>query len=230
MEEHRSVARWQVYTEARVKFNDEEEAVDCRVEDINFKGLKMLLKERLVEDTNLKFALTLSEDFTLEAQAWVVWRKDMGIFNVYGLHFTRIKDSDKERIYRFVYKSVSQDLKQKWWQGLEEEKGGETMEDRRIFGRFPAKLLMRFFNPADNQESSAETSDVSAKGIGLVLNEELRPHTHLEMWLRVPDKGEPLYTRGEVVWSKEAEAGQFKTGIELEKADLMGMSRVLRSI
>jgi hypothetical protein len=49
------------------------------------------------------------------------------------------------------------------------------------------------------------------------------------MWLKVPDKGEPLYLRGEVVWSRLEEADKYHCGVNLEKADLMGISRVLRS-
>jgi hypothetical protein len=48
------------------------------------------------------------------------------------------------------------------------------------------------------------------------------------MWLNIPDRGEPLYTRGRVVWSKMWEPNKYRLGINLEKADLMGMARILR--
>lgn len=102
------------------------------------------------------------------------------------------------------------------------------MEDRRIFARFAAKFPLRFLDLYANSEGDAQTFDISAKGIGLVASKELRPHTALEVWLFIPDKGEPLYTRGEVVWSKRLEPDKYKVGVELERADFMGMSRVLR--
>jgi hypothetical protein len=72
--------------------------------------------------------------------------------------------------------------------------------------------------------------DVSAKGLGLVAGEALAPLTPLEMWLNIPDKGEPLYVRGEVAWSKKLAADQYRIGVNLERANLMGLSRVLRVI
>ena len=104
------------------------------------------------------------------------------------------------------------------------------MQDRRVFSRFPAKMAVKFLGVSPNKEGIAETEDVSAKGIGLVTREELNVHTPLEFWLKVPDQREPLYTRGEVVWSKKAGANKFRAGVNLEKADLTAMSRIIRVI
>jgi hypothetical protein len=100
--------------------------------------------------------------------------------------------------------------------------------DRRIFERFAVKFPLRFLDLDSNSQALVETEDVSAKGMGLLTHEELRPHTPLEMWLEIPDKGEPLYSRGEVAWSEEIEPNKYRVGVNLEKADLMGISRVLR--
>ena len=102
------------------------------------------------------------------------------------------------------------------------------MQDRRIFARFPVNYPLKFIDLRANKEGEAKTQDISAKGIGLVTNEEFNPHTPLELWLDIPDRGEPLYTRGEVVWSKMLEPNKYRVGVELEKADLMGMSRIFR--
>lgn len=101
-------------------------------------------------------------------------------------------------------------------------------EDKRVFARFPIKLSMKFLDPISNNEGQAEAMDICAKGIGFLVSEELKPLTPLEMWLKVPDKGEPLYTRGEVVWSEMVGPNEYRTGVNLERADLMGISRVLR--
>jgi len=103
------------------------------------------------------------------------------------------------------------------------------MQDRRIFGRFPARFPLRFIELATNKEGQAQTVDISAKGVGLVVDRELSPRTPLEMWLDIPDHHEPLYTRGEVVaCSNSLEPNKYRVGVELEKADLIGMSRVFR--
>lgn len=101
--------------------------------------------------------------------------------------------------------------------------------DKRIFERIPVKLPLRFLYPNSDTEDLAQTQDISAAGIGLVTDRELLPRDHLEMWLQILDKGEPLHTTGEVVWSNIIEPNKYKVGISLEKAELMEMSRVLRT-
>ena len=103
-------------------------------------------------------------------------------------------------------------------------------DDRRIFARFPAQLSIKFLDLILNKEGQAQAQDVSAKGIGFLAGEQLEPLTPVEMWLQVPDKGTPLYTRGEVVWSEMVAPNQYRTGVNLERADLMGMSRILRNL
>ena len=102
------------------------------------------------------------------------------------------------------------------------------MEDRRIFERINTKMPLRFLNPTNGREGTADTVDISANGLGLVTNENLSATAPLEMWLGIPDQHEPLYTRGEVAWSKTLpETGQQRVGVRLEKAELMGLARVL---
>lgn len=101
-------------------------------------------------------------------------------------------------------------------------------EDRRIFERLPVKFSLRFLDLNSNREGQGQIRDISAKGVGFMTNLELVPRAPLEMWLEIPDKREPLYTRGEVIWSKLQDVNEYRAGVNLEKADLMGLSRVLR--
>jgi len=102
------------------------------------------------------------------------------------------------------------------------------MEDRRVFERINTKMPLRFLNPINGREGMADTVDISANGLGLVTNGSLSAMTPLEMWLDIPDHREPLYTRGEVVWSEPLpDTGQQRVGVRLEKAELMGLARVL---
>lgn len=100
--------------------------------------------------------------------------------------------------------------------------------DRRIFERIPITLPLRFLDLNSNKEGLVKTQDISAKGLGLLADEELSPQTPLEMWLKIPDQGESLYIRGNVVWSAMVGSNKYRVGVDLEKADLMGLSRVLR--
>lgn len=102
------------------------------------------------------------------------------------------------------------------------------MEDRRIFARIDAKFPLRFLSPSSGKEIQADTVDISANGVGFVTSEDLSARAPLEMWLDIPDQHEPLYARGEVVWSRSlADTDQQRIGVQLERAQLMGLARAL---
>jgi len=102
------------------------------------------------------------------------------------------------------------------------------MEDRRVFERINTRLPVRFLDPTSGREGKADTINVCANGLGLQTNDNLSVMTPLEMWLGIPDQHEPLYTRGEVVWSEPLPGtGEHRIGVRLEKAELMGLARVL---
>ena len=210
----------------------------CTIHDISFKGARISLAQKLPKDTPHKVSITLCDEFAcLDIEMWVIWHKRLMETNVYGVYFVKIKDSDKENIYKFIRKYFPALINKQWWQETRKEGGEKEMvepkmnnsKDHRIFERFKASFPLRFIDLKRNKEGEAEVQDVSAKGLGIILEEQLAPDTALEMWLDIPDKGEPVYTRGEVVWSKLSQPGKWRAGVALEKADLMGMSRVLRS-
>jgi hypothetical protein len=205
---------------------------ECVVKDVSMKGIQVSLPLKLPPETFVKLSITLSDNFNLDLEVWVAWHRTVGDHNVYGLYFNKIKDADKDKLYQFIRNNFPEEIARQWWQGT--GKGGERMEtkkfeDRRIFARFSTKFPLRFIDVQGNREGEAQALDISAKGIGIVTNTELVRNTSLEMWLRIPDKGEPLYARGEVVWSKPEGENAYHTGVSLEKADLMGLSRVLRA-
>lgn len=229
MNNRRQSNRWQINQQAKLKLAGAERFAPCLVKDINFSGAQISLGMKLPEDNFLKLSLVLSDEFILDIEAWVVWHKRRDTMNTYGLYFSKVKDADREKIYRFVYKYLPQEAAKAGRQELALQKEDESIQDRRIFARFPMKLPLRFIEGEAAQECTAETCDFSAKGIGLVTELALRPGAPLEVWLKVPDRGEPLYTRGEVVWCEMLGSNKCRAGIELERADLMGMSRLLRA-
>jgi len=102
-------------------------------------------------------------------------------------------------------------------------------EDRRIFERFKVTLPVNLVDLDAAKESTVETCDVSAKGIGVVGKDCLRVGNRLELWLNIDDGNGAFYTKGSVVWSLQQETGKYRSGILLNKAELMGMSRIFRS-
>ena len=236
MQERRGCVRWQLNRQGQIRLEGAMVYTNCSIQDINFKGLKIALGQHLTLDKFIKMTIMISKEFSFEAEVWVVWHKKVMDTNVYGCYFTRIKDHDKEGIYQFVRKNSPDEFNKVWWKDCVPQRKGDTMtqngagEDKRVFSRFVANLAIKLLDLNSNRESEAFTQDISAKGIGILTEEALKPHTPLEMWINVPDAGQPLYSRGEVVWSKMAEANKYRAGVTLEKADLMGMSRILRTI
>ncbi len=228
MTERRRLNRWQVNREARLKLEGAVAPASCSLKDINFCGAQVALAMKLPKDVFLKLSLSLSEGLTLNVEVWVVWHKTIDGHNIYGFYFSKINDADKEKIYQFIRLNFSDQLAKQWWQGV--KKGGEEMEDRRIFERFSARLPLRFLNLDNGKEGIAETRDISAKGIGLVSAEELPSRTPLEMWVELPNGASPIYSRGEVAWSKPVNAQEYRSGINLNEADLMGVARILKMV
>lgn len=221
--------RWQLNKEAKIKLQGAENFITCTINNISFMGVRLTLPLKLPPDTFLKLTIVLAEAYVLDVEVWVTWHKHIDGHHIYGLYFTKIKDPDKEKIYKFVYNFLPGELSKQWWQGPTEMKGGEAMQDRRVFQRFTVQFPLKFLDIANGKEGIAQIQDISAKGIGLRTKEALNPRTLLEIWMSVPDKGEPFYTRGEVVWSKPEGTDEYRAGVNLEKADLMGLSRILRA-
>jgi len=104
---------------------------------------------------------------------------------------------------------------------------GEQGKDRRVYERFRVNLPVKFIEIFTNLEGKGRTIDISAGGIGLFTEEDIKPERHIELWIDVPDKGEPLYAKGKIVWVQMLSPNNFAVGIELEKTDFIGVSRVL---
>ncbi|MFH1397158.1 MAG: PilZ domain-containing protein [Candidatus Omnitrophota bacterium] len=228
--EQRKITRWLISRPIKIKLAGEGDFVDGRLIDVNFKGLQLSLGPKVIEkDQFLNLNILLADDFTLDIETWVVWHRVIDSRNYYGFYFIKIKDSDKDKLFKYVFKSAPQEVNKRWWEGL--KTGEEVMlqsqnfEDKRIFARFPMELPLRFLESSADREGLAKSVDISSKGMGLVTQEKLLPNTSLEMWLNIPDRLEPLYTRGEVVWSEGSGASGFRCGINLERADLMSLAR-----
>ncbi len=223
------------------------------VKDISRRGMCLYLRQKLKADKTIRFKLKthLNNAFDSDIiESWIQWHRFVHDGSIYGLSFLTLKEPDKEAISNFVCAkhgrptegqeptSTFEDSTVRHLQSAVsllnkgEQKGGRGMpgedyEDKRIFERLAVNLPVRFLDVSSNKEGVGKTEDISAKGLGFYTDEPLLPMTPLEMWVDLPDKGESLYTRGEVVWSRLS-GNKYRAGINLERADLMGMSRLLR--
>lgn len=231
MHERRHFTRWQIDWQAKVRPEGATAFDNCNIKDISFKGMQVCLGGmHLPKDKFFKLCLVLCDEFAINIEAWLAWHKTIMGANTYGVYFSKISDQDKENIYGFICKYFPQEINKLCREELTENKGGETMEDRRIFARLQVKFPLRYLNLERNREGDAQVQDLCAKGLCLVAKEQLQPNSPLEMWLKIPDKAEPLYTRGQVVWSRPEGINECRAGICFERANLMGLSRVLRAV
>ena len=230
MQERRKLIRCQINRPGGLKLKQAKEELFCQMKDISCKGVKIILSAKLPEDNAFRINLRFSEKCIFDVEVWIAWRKVVNGINHYGLYFIKLGDADKNKIDNFINALYPNSLKQKWLAPVaaEKEKEGEEVNDHRIFERFRKEFSARFIG-LDGKEGVARTFDVSAKGLGLSTNQEMESRANLEIWLDVPNSTDPLYTRGQVVWSRLSGAGGYCSGIELEKADLMGVSRLLRA-
>ncbi len=105
-----------------------------------------------------------------------------------------------------------------------------SKRDRRTFERIPVSIPLTLINlDSDKVVEQARTCDISAKGVGILSRKYLSSGDRLELWLKMPDRREPFYTRGSVVWTRLQPTGEYRTGVSLERAEFMGMSRIFRS-
>lgn len=225
----RRFIRWQISQPAKVTVGGAV-AKDCLVKDISLKGLQVSLDERFESGKPLHLKVALDEEIFFDVDAWPVWEKNGSNIHTYGVYFTRISDKDKDKIYQFVKNMHPEQIKKVWWEEtLGEKKGTDAkMEDRRIFARFPLRLSLRVSNEETKKEATAETVDISARGIGLVSQCYLPVRSPVDISLEIPNEAEPYRTKGEVMWSSTVGPGIYRMGINLEQPDLMGVSRILR--
>ncbi|MCK9432051.1 MAG: PilZ domain-containing protein [Candidatus Omnitrophica bacterium] len=232
MHERRKLKRWHIDRRVLCKLKQITNDLYCQIKDINYSGAQVVLNVELPLRTAFKMSLRLSDQYTVDVRAWVTWHKVEGGSNHYGVYFSQIKDADKDKINKFINIFYPDDVPEKVSlpEDIVVENGeeGEGMDDHRIFERFKREISARFVG-LDGKEGTARTFDVSAKGLGLSTDRELESQANIEIWLSVPNSSDPLYTRGQVVWSRAAGKGGYQSGVELERADLMGISRLLRS-
>jgi len=101
-------------------------------------------------------------------------------------------------------------------------------KERRTFERMPSKLSLKYSDSHSNKEALAQTQNISAQGIGLLIDRNLHPYTPLDIWLQIFNKIKPLYIKGKVIWSKKIGKKKYIVGIGLEEPELM-IPRVLES-
>ena len=108
------------------------------------------------------------------------------------------------------------------------------MQERRKAIRINARLPVAC--TAANLESHCWSWDISATGIGLMLNTRVEYGTIMELRIGLPDGQKPIYAEAKVFWQVEnpqpAENGQrdFRTGLMFTQLSPEDRDRLIRFI
>ncbi len=98
--------------------------------------------------------------------------------------------------------------------------------DRRFFARF--KTCVDIYG-RDRIPERGCTIDISAQGIGLVSEQEMKVEAPIEICLRFPNSKDEYVASGKVAWSVKLEDNTYRVGVALEKPELMMIAQFLRS-
>ncbi|MCM8800984.1 MAG: PilZ domain-containing protein [Candidatus Omnitrophica bacterium] len=101
--------------------------------------------------------------------------------------------------------------------------------DRRLFPRFKIALPLKCVDLNLNNEFKTHTYDISADGLGIVINQHLSAGTILQICIIMPDTYEEILRKGRVIWSKRIDS-DYRIGIKLESPGLNATSLVLRTV
>jgi len=103
-------------------------------------------------------------------------------------------------------------------------------KERRKFKRFDAYMSVRYKADAPEKVSGISLSrDLSREGLKITSNQAIKEGTVLNLEIDIPDDPKPVYSTGEVIWSKKLENDEknFEQGIRFLAIDPVDKFRVL---
>jgi len=103
------------------------------------------------------------------------------------------------------------------------------VSDKRHIPRFQVSIPVMQIR-YNNATINSHTFDISANGMGLIMDAELPLGHILDMDLRMPDTGETIRVHGKAMWMTIAGPGKYRAGIRFEEEHLKPIPLVLRTI
>lgn len=89
--ERRNFVRWQIDRQVSTKLEGAEKPLTLKINDINLKGARISLKQRLPPDTSIRLNLPLRDGIVLDIDALIAWHRIVNEENMYGLFFFKNK-------------------------------------------------------------------------------------------------------------------------------------------
>ena len=99
--ERRILPRWQISAEAKIKYDGQESYINCHIANLNMRGFCLITPQKLPLDC-CHFTIYFNEKYFFDVEAQVLWCNESEGKNIYGAKFSRIRDSDKEKMYQMM--------------------------------------------------------------------------------------------------------------------------------
>lgn len=110
------------------------------------------------------------------------------------------------------------------------KEGGIVEKEKRKFKRFDAFMSVRFKVAEPLKITGISLSkDLSREGMKITSTEPIKEGTMLDMEIDIPDDPKPVFSTGEVIWSKRLEGDDpsYEQGIRFVMMDPVDKFRVL---
>ena len=101
-----------------------------------------------------------------------------------------------------------------------------TVDERRIFERFPARFPVKFRHSRQDFGTNVFLRDASADGIRLMTKERLFLNDSVSLEVELPDGHAPMILNGAVIWAKSVANDLWDIGLRFHKINLMQMRRM----
>jgi c-di-GMP-binding flagellar brake protein YcgR len=118
MQERRRYTRWVISQPVKYKIEDSdlESESDCR--DISSQGISLEANQFLPPDTPVNLQIDLGEQGKVFVRGKVIWQEPLAQYYnrlLTGINFITINDSDKDRIFNYMFAHARQQVIESWW-------------------------------------------------------------------------------------------------------------------
>lgn len=99
--EKRQVPRWKISAPAKIRLTCNDDYLACEIKDLNLRGFCLVIPERIPEGC-AGLELCFNDDYAFGIGITVNWHEKIDGKHTYGMRFTKLRDQDKERIFRMM--------------------------------------------------------------------------------------------------------------------------------
>lgn len=107
--EQRMLPRWAISAKAKIKYDSSDEYIDCHVRNLNMRGFSVIMTQKIPPDCN-HFTLYFNENFFFTVDIVILWHKETEGKYTYGIKFSRIRDSDREKMYKMMRQDFAEHI------------------------------------------------------------------------------------------------------------------------